>query len=120
MKTSSRFYGRSRRTLWLVSMCVVLLFGARVDAQLSGVSSEPRPIAPRGRLAQSELTAVDIYWATFAAMLRPLPHELCPMPEALRGQYGHLTPEIEAALDPALLEHRDRIYERHLELPLDF
>jgi glutathione S-transferase len=66
------------------------------------------------------LSAVDLYWSTFAAMLRPLPPESCPMPEALRMQYGHLTPEIEAALDPALLAHRDRIYERHLELPLDF
>jgi glutathione S-transferase len=71
-------------------------------------------------LVGSELTAVDIYWSTFAAMLRPLPAELCPMPEALRAQYGSLTPEVEAALDPALLAHRDRIYQRHLELPLDF
>jgi glutathione S-transferase len=66
------------------------------------------------------LSAVDIYWATFAAMLQPLPAELCPMPDALRGQYGSLTPEIHAALDPALLDHRDRIYEKHLELPLVF
>ena len=66
------------------------------------------------------LSAVDIYWATFAAMLEPLPPELCPMPEAMRGQYASLTPEIASALDPALLAHRDRIYQEHLELPLDF
>lgn len=65
------------------------------------------------------LTAVDIYWSTFAAMLRPLPPELCAMPQALRGQYGQLTPEIESALDPALLAHRDRIYEKYLELPVE-
>lgn len=70
-------------------------------------------------LVGDALSAVDIYWATFAALLRPLPPELCPMPEALRGQYGSLTPAIEAALDPALIAHRDRIYRDHLELPLD-
>jgi glutathione S-transferase len=65
------------------------------------------------------LSAVDIYWSTFAAMLRPLPPDRCPMPKPLRAQYGQLTPEIESALDPALLEHRDRIYEKYLELPID-
>ena len=25
-----------------------------------------------------------------------------------------------AALDPILLEHRDRIYQRHIKLPMDF
>ena len=72
-------------------------------------------------LVGTELSAVDIYWSTFAAMLRPLPPELNPMSDMLRGAYGSsLTPENEARLDPALLAHRDRIYERHLELPLDF
>jgi len=71
-------------------------------------------------LVGTQLSAANIYWATFAAMLRPMPAELNPMPEMLRGAYGSLTKEIEAELDPALLAHRDRIYERHLELPLDF
>jgi hypothetical protein len=53
-------------------------------------------------------------------MLQPLPADLNPMSDMLRGAYGSLTPEIETLLDPALLAHRDRIYERHLELPLDF
>jgi glutathione S-transferase len=69
-------------------------------------------------LVGSSLSAIDIYWATFAAMLKPLPDELCPMPDMLRSAYGGITPEIEAAADPALLAHRDRIYEQHLELPL--
>ena len=71
-------------------------------------------------LIGTQLSAADIYWATFAAMLRPLPDALCPMSEMMRGAYSSLTPSIEAALDPALLAHRDRIYERHLELPLRF
>ncbi len=71
-------------------------------------------------LIGSTLSAVDIYWATFAAMLKPLPEELCPMSGVMRDAYSSITPKIEAALDETLLAHRDLIYERHLELPLDF
>ena len=42
------------------------------------------------------------------------------MPDFLRASYGGLTPAIENALDEALLAHRDKVYERHLVLPLDF
>lgn len=71
-------------------------------------------------LVGSQLSAVDIYWATFAAMLRPLPPEQCPMPDMLRAAYGGITPATEAVLDEALIDHRDQIYERYLELPLVF
>ena len=33
------------------------------------------------------LSALDVYWAAFAAIVRPLPADLCPMPEFLRAQY---------------------------------
>jgi hypothetical protein len=36
-----------------------------------------------------------------------------------RAAYTVRDPLLLAALDPILLEHRDRIYERHLELPVD-
>lgn len=87
------------------------LFSSRLAAQRKAGSDY---------LIGDSLSAADIYWATFAAMLRPLPPEQCPMSDMMRGAYGTLTPKIETALDPALIEHRDRIYERHLELPLDF
>ena len=41
------------------------------------------------------------------------------MPESLRQSYSVAHPGIRQALDPALLAHRDRIYERHLELPIE-
>ena len=66
------------------------------------------------------LTAVDVYWATFAALIEPMPAERCPMPDMLRAGYGAITPAIAEALDPALLAHRDLVYERHLHLPMDF
>ncbi len=93
-------------------VCQVLgLFSRRLAAQREAGSNY---------LVGDRLSAVDLYWATFAAMLRPLPPEQCPMPDVLRQSYGSLTPEIQSCLDEALLSHRDRIYERHLELPLDF
>lgn len=65
------------------------------------------------------LSALDLYWAAFAALLDPLPHEICPMPEMIRSSYLCQDSEILAALDPGLLEHRTRIYEDWLEVPLD-
>lgn len=64
------------------------------------------------------LSAVDIYSATFMALVAPLPPEQCPMPDALRAAFGALDEPTREALDPILLEHRDRIYREHLELPL--
>jgi glutathione S-transferase len=76
--------------------------------------------AGREYLVGDALSAVDIYWATFCAMFRPLPAELNPMPDFVRGAYEGLTPEVAAAVDENLIAHRDKIYEHHLELPLDF
>lgn len=76
--------------------------------------------AGREYLVGETLSAVDLYWATFCAMIRPLPHEVNPMPEFLRGAYGGLTPAVATSLDESLIDHRDLVYERHLQLPLDF
>lgn len=66
----------------------------------------------------SGLTALDLYSATFLSILDPLPPEQCPMPDFLRRTFASRDPETEKALDPILLEHRDRIYREHLELPV--
>jgi glutathione S-transferase len=63
-------------------------------------------------------TAVDVYSATFIGLFQPLPPEHCPMDAAIRDAYQQRDPETDAALDPILLEHRDMMYARHLELPL--
>ncbi|MBJ19049.1 MAG: hypothetical protein GY910_00125 [bacterium] len=76
--------------------------------------------AGRDYLVGDSLSAVDVYWATFCALIRPLPPELNPMPEFLRAAYAGLSQETAAGLDEALITHRDFIYEKHLELPLDF
>ena len=67
----------------------------------------------------NQLSALDIYWAAFAALLQPLPHELCPMPQPFRKMYTNTDPVVQAAVKPILLEHRDFIYHEYLELPID-
>jgi glutathione S-transferase len=71
-------------------------------------------------LVGDALSVADLTWATFAALVRPLPEALCPMPAQTRAMYESKHPAVEAALDPALLAHRDFVYEKHLPLPLDF
>ena len=66
-----------------------------------------------------QLSALDIYWSTFAALIQPLPHELCPMPGAFRTMYTNTDPVVQAAVNPILLGHRDFIYHEYLELPID-
>ena len=66
------------------------------------------------------LSALDIFWATFCALLHPLSPELCPMGTDFRTFYANPFPETQAALSEALVEHRDFIYEQYLELPVVF
>jgi glutathione S-transferase len=66
----------------------------------------------------SSLTAVDIYSATFMALFHPLPQAQCPMSASTRAAFETRDAQIDAALDPILLEHRDLMYAQHLELPL--
>jgi glutathione S-transferase len=66
----------------------------------------------------NSLTAVDVYSATFAAMLDPLPPEQCKMDAATRAAFVTRDARLEAALDTVLFEHRDMMYAQFLELPL--
>lgn len=75
--------------------------------------------AGRNFLVGERLSALDLYWAAFSALVEPLPHEVCPMPPMLRAGYSQSHPLMEKALDPALLDHRQRIYDDWLELPID-
>ncbi len=68
----------------------------------------------------AEVSACDIHWACFSALLEPLPDDVNPMPGWLRVSYSYLGEEVEAHKHPILLEHRNRMFERHLGLPLDY
>lgn len=64
------------------------------------------------------LTAADVYSATFMALFRPLPPERCKMRDSARAALETRDAATEAALSPILLDHRNMMYSRHLELPL--
>ena len=66
----------------------------------------------------NSLSAVDIYSATFTALFHPLPQDQCQMSASTRAAFETRDAQTEAALDPILLEHRDMMYGKHLELPL--
>lgn len=66
-----------------------------------------------------QYTAAGLYWAYFSNLLSPMPHEVNPMPDGLRQSY-HLPAKAIGDFDAIVIDHRDRIFERHLELPLTF
>lgn len=92
----------------------------RVVAILQAFSAQLAAQRERGRryLVGDALSPLDIWWASFAAMIEPLPPELCPMRPDTRAAYRVRDPAVREAIDPALLEHRDFIYREHLELPV--
>lgn len=87
--------------------------------RLLGTRLEQQRAKGRTFFIGEHLSALDIYWAAFAAIVQPLPHELCPMPPLFRKLYTNTAPVIAAAVSPVLLEHRDFIYRTYLELPID-
>lgn len=89
---------------------VVGALAARLEAQRSTGSRF---------LVGDRLSALDVYWAVFAALIEPLPDNLCPMPAEFRRRYLCEDPVVRAATTPQLLTHRDFIYHEYLELPVD-
>lgn len=70
-------------------------------------------------LLGTELSALDLYWATMIATVAPLPHDQCALPDGLRAAYDSVPERVRAALDPDLLAHREFIYQNWLTLPVD-
>lgn len=114
-------FARLRARLYGYSQAAVARAPARLAELLRLLASRLHEQRARGSrfLFGNALTALDLYWACMAALVDPLPHEQCPMPDWLRAVYRRRVPEVEATLDPALLEHRDFVYAEYLELPID-
>lgn len=66
------------------------------------------------------VTALDIYWTAFAVLLAPPPDDICPIPPSYRPGFEAIGPELQKALDPALLEHRDFIFESYFRCPMEY
>jgi glutathione S-transferase len=94
----------------------------RVAGSLRALATQLKAQQARGvrYLVGDSLSAVDIYWTAFANLIAPLPKEQCPMADAFRSGFIAKEPEILAALDPILLEHRDRIFREHFRSPMEF
>jgi glutathione S-transferase len=83
----------------------------------TGILQEQRARGSRFLLGDA-LSALDLYSAAFAALLEPLPKELCPMDDGMHAFYTLRDPEQRAPGDRMLLEHRDLVYREYLELPV--
>jgi glutathione S-transferase len=94
----------------------------RMASVMTGLTTQLRRQRAAGSdyLVGDRLTACDLHWACFSLFVSPLAEADCPMPDFMRANYSHLTPELAAALDPALIRHRDLIFRQHIGLPLDF
>jgi hypothetical protein len=65
-----------------------------------------------------QVTAVDLAWAAFAALLRPLPESDCPMHPRARELWSWTPKSIDSKDVAMLLAHRDRVYREFLMLPV--
>lgn len=106
---AGRAYGCSAATAQAAPGRVAAMLG-ELDARL----------ARSPWLCGEQLTAADMYWAAFSNMFKPLPRDVNPMPDMLWRLYTPGTAQVDAALTPALLAHRDRIWREHIGLPLDY
>lgn len=95
--------------------------GERTAASLTVLATQLKSQYARGAryFVGDALSALDIYWTSFANLLDPLPKEQCPMPEDWRPSFVITDPVIKAALDPLLLEHRSRIFREYFRDPME-
>ncbi|HEY2516457.1 MAG TPA: hypothetical protein VGI39_36555 [Polyangiaceae bacterium] len=65
------------------------------------------------------LTALDLYIATAISPLAPMSEADCPDTHPIvRHAFATAAPDLANAIPPVLVAHRDRIYAKHLELPI--
>ena len=78
-----------------------------------------RSRAEGGRyLLGSELTALDIYWATFSNLIEPLDDDRMKLAPPVRAMFTSADDTAAELFAGALRDHRDFVYETHLALPV--
>lgn len=95
---------------------------ARVIGILHGLSTQlhRQRAAGSAYIVGDRLSACDVHWACFSLLIQRLALEHCAMPAHLQDLFATMPPQMRAAIDPILIEHRDHIWERHIGLPLDY
>jgi hypothetical protein len=93
----------------------------RMVSIMNGLSTQLHAQKAAGSeyLIGKKVSGCDLHWAALSLFVAPPPPDECVMPDFMRENYGHLTPELASALDPILLQHRDMVYKRHVGLPID-
>lgn len=86
---------------------------------LSGQLAKQQSVGKR-YLVGDALSAVDVYWATFANLIDPLAAQHCAMSDDFRAMYDSSPANVRAAASAALLAHRDFICESAVGLPFEF
>lgn len=94
--------------------------GARMAQILTALGDQLEAQKARGSryFIGQALTALDLVWASFSNTIQPLPEDVNPMPAHMRAMYEGMGDSVN--LPEILLEHRDYIYDKYIELPLDF
>lgn len=95
----------------------------RVDAARARVRSLfdrfARLVEGRTYALGQSLTALDLYLATAIAPLAPMSEADCPDTHPIvRHAFATASPDLSREIPAALVAHRDRIYAKHLELPI--
>lgn len=95
---------------------------SRLQAISAELDSRLAQQQARGRdyFVGDAVSAADFYWANMAGLIKPLGHEDNPMPDYMRDTYESSDADTRACLTPRLEAHRDRMYQRHIALPLVF
>ena len=73
----------------------------------------------RGFVLGDSVTALDFYWAAFSNLVAIQSPEECPLDPAIRPMFEQVSEDVRQALDPALIEHRDRIMQGYFKLPME-
>ena len=95
---------------------------ARTTGIMRGLSSQLH----RQRKAGSDFLvggrpgACDIHWACFSNLVCRLSEDQIDMDPQMRAMFSTMSDEVREALDPILVEHRDRIWADYIGLPVDY
>jgi glutathione S-transferase len=99
---------------------------AQSDARVAGILKAFSAQLHRQRetgspfLVGDRLSGCDVHWACFSILVEPLAVEDCFAAEQMLTMFSGKSEAVAAALDPILIEHRDRIWREHIGLPIDY
>jgi len=95
---------------------------ARIVGILNGLAAQLHRQREAGShyLVGDRLSGCDVHWACFSILLEPLGVEDCFAAEQMLAMFSAKSDAVAAALDPILIEHRERIWREHIGLPVDY